>query len=210
MAQLLHIQSSPREDRSYSRVVAGEFLKAYRNANPDDEVSTLDVFEADLPVFDGFVLQAKYNILHGEDHSVDEKKAWKAVEHIIDDFKSADKYLFSLPMWNFHIPYRLKQYIDIITQPSYTFSFSPDEGYSGLVKGKPATLVYARGGAYPPGSGFESYDLQTKYMETILRFLGFEDIRSVIIEPTLMDGPETAKQKREQAIKEAREMGGSF
>jgi FMN-dependent NADH-azoreductase len=210
MAQLLHIQSSPREDRSYSRAVAEEFLKAYREANPGDEVNTLDVFEADLPGFDGFILQAKYNILHGKDHSDDMKKAWRTVENIIDEFKNADKYLFSVPMWNFSIPYRLKQYIDIVAQPSYTFSYSPEEGYSGLVKGKPATLIYARGGAYPPGSGFEAYDLQTRYMDTILRFMGFEDIHSIIIEPTLMEGPDVGKKKREEAIKKARKMGGRF
>ena len=53
-------------------------------------------------------------------------------------------------MWNFGIPYILKHYIDLIVQPGLTFSFSPSEGYKGLVTGKPVTVVYARGGAYGP------------------------------------------------------------
>ena len=55
---------------------------------------------------------------------------------MIERFKGADKYLFSLPMWNFGIPYKLKHYIDVLVQPTYTFSFSPKEGYKGLVTRK--------------------------------------------------------------------------
>ena len=56
----------------------------------------------------------------------------------IEQFVNADKFLLAIPMWNFGIPYRLKQYLDVILQPGYTFSFSPETGYSGLVTGKPA------------------------------------------------------------------------
>lgn len=48
----------------------------------------------------------------------------KNVEDVIEQFTAADKYLFSLPMWNFGIPYKLKHYIDVIVQPGYTFSFT--------------------------------------------------------------------------------------
>ena len=71
---------------------------------------------------------------------------------MIERFKSADWYLFSLPMWNFGVPYVLKHLIDVIVQPGLTFSFSPTEGYKGLVTGKKAVAVYARGGAYGSGS----------------------------------------------------------
>jgi hypothetical protein len=81
--------------------------------------------------------------------------------------KSADKYVLSLPMWNFSIPYRLKQYIDILVQPGYTFSVG-ENGYEGLVKNKPVLVVYARGGAFPEGSGMEAFDMQKKYMELLL------------------------------------------
>jgi FMN-dependent NADH-azoreductase len=35
-------------------------------------------------------------------------------------------------------------------------SFTPEEGYNGLVIDKPLVAVYARGGAYRPGSGAQS------------------------------------------------------
>ena len=210
MKKLLYIQASPRVERSHSRRVADAFVTAYKDVNPDDEVEVLDIFKMDLPTFDGLTVQAKYTILHGQEHSEEELAVWKEVENVIEEFKSADKYVFAVPMWNFGIPYRLKQYFDVITQPGYTFSFSPEKGYMGLVTDKPALVVYARGGEYAAGSETAAYDQQKQYMEQILGFIGFTDVRSIAVEPTLMGGPEMAAAKRESATKKAEMMSASF
>jgi FMN-dependent NADH-azoreductase len=210
MSKLLYIQASPRVGRSHSIAVADAFVESYRENNPDDEIVTLDIFKADLVPFDGLAVQAKYTILHGQKHSQEELGAWKGVEAIIEEFNSAGKYVMAVPMWNFGIPYRLKHFIDIIVQPGYTFSYTPEEGYKGLVTGKPIFIAYARGGEYPPGSDYEAFDLQKKYLEVILGFMGFTDIRSIAVEPTLMGGPEVAKAKREAAIEQAKQMAKEF
>ena len=209
MSRLLYIQASPRIERSYSIAVADAFVSAYKEANPKDEVITMNLFKKDLPSFDGLAVQAKYAILHGLKHTPEELAAWKKVEELIAEFKSADRYVMAVPMWNFGIPYRLKQYLDIIVQPGYTFSFSSKEGYKGLVLGKPIFVSYSRGGAYEKGSPAEAFDLQTKYFQLALGFIGFTDIRTLIVEPTLA-GPEVANHKREEAIAKAKEMAKTF
>jgi len=209
MSKLLYVQASPRIERSYSIAVADAFVAAYRQTNPKDEVVSMNLFKKDLPSFDGLTVQAKYTSLHGLKPTPEELAAWKTVEAIISEFKSADKYVMAVPMWNFGIPYRLKQYLDILVQPTYTFSFSPKEGYKGLVLGKPIVVAYSRGGAYPKGTADEAFDLQTKYFQLILGFIGFTDIRALIVEPTLA-GPDVAKQKREETIAKAREMAKTF
>ena len=52
-------------------------------------------------------------------------------------------------MWNFNVPYKLKHLIDIVVQPALAFAVV-EGGYEGLVKGKPAMLIVARGAAYMP------------------------------------------------------------
>ncbi|MFH1112329.1 MAG: NAD(P)H-dependent oxidoreductase [Pseudomonadota bacterium] len=209
MARLLHIKASPRGDRSYSGAAAEAFVSAYKEQHPGDEIVTLDLFKAELPAFDGLAVEAKYVILHGKKHTPEHRQAWLAVENLIAEFTSADKYVLSTPMWNFGIPYKLKHYLDIIVQPGYTFSFSPDEGYKGLVLGKPVVVFYARGGEYPPGTDYEAYDLQTKYLDLILRFIGFTDIRPFIVEPTLMN-PTLAGQRRDELIGRAGRLAEEF
>ena len=210
MNRLLYIQASPRIGRSHSILVADAFIESYEESNPADEVITVNVFRKDLPPFDGLAVQAKYTILHGKERTEEELAAWKAVEAVIEEFTAADKYVMAVPMWNFGIPYRLKQYVDVLVQPGYTFSYTPEEGYKGLVTGKPIFVAYSRGGQYPPGSPSEAFDLQKRYLELILGFIGFSDIRSVVVEPTLEAGPEVAKSKRDGAIAQARQMARKF
>ena len=210
MSKILYIKASPRGQHSYSIAAADAFVRAYRQTHPDDTIVDMNLFETQLPTFDGFTLQAKYSILSGQKHTADEKAAWETVEAIIDEFKSFDKYVIALPMWNFSIPYQLKHYIDVIVQPSYTFSFSPDKGYTGLVTGKPVFISYARGGEYGPGTGAEGYDFQSKYLEHILGFIGFTDIRTLITEPTLGQDPKTDEANKARSILKAEEMASQF
>jgi FMN-dependent NADH-azoreductase len=190
--------------------VADAFVDSYRTKNPNDEVVEVDIFGKELIPFDGLAVQAKYTILHGKDHTDEELAAWKNVEAVISEFTSADKYVFAVPMWNFGIPYRLKQYFDILVQPGYTFSYTPEEGYKGMVTGKPVFTVYARGGEYPEGTDYAAYDFQKKYFETIMGFMGFADFKSVVVEPTLQGGAEVAANKKEAAIGQAREIAEKF
>jgi FMN-dependent NADH-azoreductase len=209
MAKVLHIQASPRGERSYSRRAAEAFLKGYLSAHPGDTVETLDL-AGDIPEFGGAAISGKYRILHGEALAKEETDAWKVVLDEIERFKGADKIVISAPMWNFGIPYRLKQYFDVIVQPGSTFSYSPDTGYSGLVTGKPALLVLARGGEYAPDTPSAAYDQQKPYLEGILGFIGFTNVGSIMIEPTMMGGPEVAQRKLDEAIVEARERAKNF
>ncbi len=210
MSTLLYIQASPRGRRSHSIAIADAFLDTYRATHPQDEVLTLNLFAAHLPPFDGFAVQAKYDILHGQNPSAEAQAAWKTIETLIAGFTAADKYVWAVPMWNFGIPYRLKQYLDIVIQPTYTFSFTPAEGYKGLLVGKRAFIAYARGGEYPEGSSAAGLDFQKKYLETALGFIGITDIQSVVCEPMLAAGAAAAAEKQHRAIARARELAASF
>lgn len=209
MSRLLYLQASPRGERSVSNAIADAFVSACLRKNPGDTVKKLNVYQADLPHFDGYALAAKYAVLNGVSHSRDEQAAWARVAALAQEFASHDKYVIASPMWNFSIPYRLKQYLDLIVQPTLTFRFSPEEGYRGLVTGKPVCLALARGGEYPAGSPGEAWDFQLRYLKTILGFIGFTDIRVVIAEPTL-GAPETTGARRAAALEQAATMGAEF
>jgi FMN-dependent NADH-azoreductase len=209
MSRLLYIETSPRKKRSSSIEIAKVFVEEFKEAHPTNEVEELDLWHTELPEFDGDVIDAKYSIMHGQSQTEAQRKSWRRVEQLISQFKQTDKYLISLPMWNFSIPYKLKHYIDLIVQPSYTFTFSPEQGYRGLVVNKPVVLIYSRGGDYHEGSGSEALDMQIKYMETILKFIGFTDIHNIIIEPTLAS-PDSKEKAMLAAKDEAKRMAAKF
>jgi FMN-dependent NADH-azoreductase len=207
MAKLIYIEASPRKKRAASIAVANTFLENYRKAHPQDEVHVIDLWKKDLPPFSGDIIDAKYAIMHGQPHTEEQRRGWKAVEDLIAEFKTGDKFLVSTPMWNFGIPYKLKHYIDLLVQPGYTFMVTPEGEYKGLVTGKKVALIYARGGAY--GSG-DALDLQIRYMETILGFIGFQNFQKVVIEPTLAGSPEEKKKMLEAAQEKAKQLATKF
>jgi FMN-dependent NADH-azoreductase len=207
MATLLHIEASPRKKRSHSLAVANEFVQAYQECHEGASIDRLDLWSMDLPPFDGAALDAKYKVLHGDDATEDEKRAWRRVVDAARDLFEADAVLLSVPMWNFGIPYRLKHYIDVVTQPGVTFKMTEEGGYEGLVTGKPAVVVYASGGDYPKGSPMEAYNMQSPYVELWLQFIGFETIHTVDVRPTLGGDLEAT---RTNAVKRAKEIAATL
>jgi FMN-dependent NADH-azoreductase len=194
--KLIHIECSPRKKRSVSRKIAEKFIETYKRSNPDSEVITIDLWSLDLPEYDEFAVSAKFKIFGGEDFSEEEQERWTIIEKLFNEFNSGDKYLFSVPMWNFSIPYKLKHYIDLITQPHLAFN-AGENGYTGLVTGKPAVIIYACGGTYMEAP-YKDYDLQKPYMQEWLRFIGFTDIQEI-----RADNTTASPQEREKSIANA-------
>ena len=68
-----------------------------------------------------------------------------------------------------------------------------------MVTGKSATLILARGGEYSSSDELAAMDFQKSYLEMILGFIGITEIKTILIEPTLID-PETKTQAILSAI----------
>lgn len=209
MARVFYIEASPRKSRSASIEVAQHFLDAYRNENPSDFIDTLDLWAKPLPEFDQALLDAKYAVLSGQSFTAPQKAAWGLISQMSDRLKAADKIVIATPMWNFGIPYKLKHYIDLITQPGLTFSFEPATGYSGLVTDKKALCIYAQGGDYGPGSRAEQMNMQVPYLAQALHFIGITEQQAVVVSPTLA-GPTADAQARMRAKAEVEKLVASF
>jgi FMN-dependent NADH-azoreductase len=138
MTKLLYLKASPRKTKSQSIQLADAYLNALRSNNPDLEIDTIDLWEEDLPAFDGDKNAAKLQVIAGQQPNGSQRTAWDELVTIADRFIAADRYLIATPMWNSGIPYRLKHYIDLIHQPSLLWGLDPAEGYYGLLENKQA------------------------------------------------------------------------
>lgn len=108
-------------------------------------MNTYNLFEDALPKFDGNAVGAKMAVFTGGEANSVEKAAWQQARLVFDRFAAAETYVFNVPLWNSGIPYVLKQFVDVVTQPGWAFKFDPDIGYTGLLAGKKAYVVHASG-----------------------------------------------------------------
>src|SRR5215213_5015065 len=136
MSTLLHISASPRGPRSESLAVAATFLDELRATHPEVEVEHWDLWDGTLPAFGPPPAAAKMAVFAGADPEGDEAAAWRAARDTFERFDSVDHYLFTVPMWNASVPYVLKQFIDVVSQPGMIFSFDAGTGYTGLLENK--------------------------------------------------------------------------
>ena len=207
MSKLLYMVASPRGEDSESKAAADAFLSAYRERHADLEVDVLNLWEDQLPVYGGRGVAAKMAVFGGGAPSDDDAKAWADVQRVFARFDAADSYLFAVPMWNAGVPWVLKHFIDTITQPGMTFGFDPEAGYTPLLTGKKAAVIYTSG-VYAEGvpKAFGS-DFHASFFDDWLRFIGITDIHEIRFQPTVLTGDpvgdRSAAHDRARALAEA-------
>lgn len=203
MTKLLHIIASPRGANSKSNALAATYVEAAKAKNPDLEVDVLDLFAEDLPAFDGDPAAAKMTFFGDGVMDASKQAAWDKVAEITNRFISADHYVLGVPMWNGGVPYRLKHYIDIITQPGMLFGFDPERGYFGLLENKKATVITSSGVWAPGADAKYGTDFHSNYLEWWLQTIGVSDIDLVRYQPSLLTAdPAAGYAKAEAEVKE--------
>lgn len=204
MERLLYIEASPTKQSSTSIAVTRTFLDAYR-ASRAVVVDRLDLWDCDLPPFDAEMIEAKFAVLRARNATPAQQAKWAQAVALSQRFNAADKYVFSLPMWNFGIPYRLKHFIDVVTLPGQNWTLSRAEGYRPLLRNKKALLVYTSAGDYPVGPDYAAEDFQKPYMRQWLRFIGVTDLSEVAVAPTLTS-PEALQSIKTRAVRQLAEL----
>ena len=208
MPKLLHLACSPRAD-SESAAGARIFLDQFRRVRPDWDIDLMDLWRDHLPEFTGEILDAKYARLNGKAFTDAQRDGFAEAERIAIRLSLADRVLISTPMWNFSIPYKLKQWLDVIIQPGLTFRFDAAQGYLPLLKDRPTLVILASGGDFVTGMNRGRIDMATPYLREALRFVGISNVRFVPLGPTT--GPaEPIRDARKSAYRRLVEIATGF
>ncbi len=183
--KLLHVNASPRGEDSYSLEVARHFIAKFADRH-DVKIDRLDLFSSDLPEFGEVATGAKMALFSGREQTKEEVAAWAEIRAVFDRFAAADMYVFNVPIWNNGIPYKLKHFIDLVTQPGWSFGFDPEAGYSGMMTDRKAVVVHASGVWHTDVSENFGSDFSTPVLQGWLNFLGILDLHEVRVQPTVL------------------------
>ncbi|SFB59609.1 FMN-dependent NADH-azoreductase [Azotobacter beijerinckii] len=181
MSRVLVIESSARKEGSVSRQLTAEFLANWNAAHPDDEIVVRDLANEPVPHLD-IDLLGGWTKPAGQ-QSEAEQAALARSERLTAELLGADVLVLAAPMYNFAIPSTLKAWLDHVLRAGVTFKYT-ENGPQGLLTGKRAFVLTARGGIY---SG-SPLDHQEPYLRQALGFIGIHDVSFIHAEGLNMGG----------------------
>lgn len=181
MSNVLFIKANSRPaEQAVSVQLYDAFLQAYKAAHPADEITELDIFKNPPPYYDTVHMTAMYKLANGYELTAEEKEAAGLVNGYLDQFLAADKIVIAFPLWNLSAPAQLVSYLHYLTQAGKTFQYTA-QGPVGLIKGKKAVLLNARGGVYSV-EPMAALEMALSYVKNLVSFWGITDIETVVVE----------------------------
>ncbi|EGZ23632.1 hypothetical protein PHYSODRAFT_482680 [Phytophthora sojae] len=165
---------------------------------PEDvlNIEECDVWSSSLPKFDRETMTRVWRARHGSEDEED-LKAFRPIKELAEQMLRADFLVITSPVWNFSVPYALKQYIDCVVQAGLTFHDKDEEGPSRpYFKGRPLIVISSSGGKAPPAHE----DYVFPFLSRIFAMCGFDDAHRVAIEGLAMYDKEECFQN---AVREA-------
>ncbi|MFS8151307.1 FMN-dependent NADH-azoreductase [Vreelandella titanicae] len=186
----LVITSSILAENGQSIALANRFTEQASTRN-DVNVTQRDVVKTSLPHLDISELGA-WQVAAAERTAEQQALAARSDE-LLAELRANDVLVIAVPMYNLGIPSQLKAWFDRVLRAGETFRYT-ENGPQGLVEGKRAIILAARGGQY---AGTE-FDSQTPHLKAMLGLMGIKEVDVVYAE-----GLNLGEQQREAAIKEA-------
>ena len=183
MSRVLIIESSARQQDSVSRQLTQQFISQWQAAHPAeaDQITVRDLAINPVPHLDSTLLGGWMK--PAEQRNEIEQQALERSNQLTDELVAADVLVLAAPMYNFAIPSTLKAWFDHVLRAGVTFKYG-ETGPQGLLTGKRAYVLTARGGIYAGGS----LDHQEPYLRQVLGFVGIHDVTFIHAEGLNMGG----------------------
>ena len=206
MSNTLVIKGHPlTSETSFSLNALDHFLSTYKAENQSDTITVLDVFADNVPEIDVDIASAFNAMATGTEFGnlrAEQQAKVARFGELTEQFLAADKVVIANPLWNLSMPTRLKAWIDTINVAGKTFKYTA-EGPVGLAGGKKVLHIQANGGAY------DGNDASSQYLNSILNFIGIDDITSVYIEGHAYE-PERANEILADALAKVTSIAKEF
>lgn len=181
MANVLFIKANDRPaDQAVSVKLYDAFLQSYKQSNPEDSITELDLFAANLPYYNNNTITGLYKLANSYELTAEEQAAADTANQYLDQFLAADKVVLAFPLWNFTVPAQLITYFSYLSQAGKTFKYTA-EGPVGLAGDKQVVLLTARGGDYS-NEFMASAEMALKLVKQTIGFWGITNPEVIVVE----------------------------
>jgi FMN-dependent NADH-azoreductase len=177
MERVLVINAHPRvrSEKSLSLQVLEHFVSKYAAQNPASLIEQIDLYREDVPAIDASLLNGWEKLESGEPLTEGEEKVMGRMAEILQQFKGASKYVIAMPLHNFNIPSKLKDYMDNIIVPKETFRYTESGSEGLLTDGRSVVVIQGSDGIYTENDWYREVEYSHKYLKSMFEFFGITD-----------------------------------
>ncbi len=184
MTTLLHIDASPRAERSLTRTLSAAFIDSWRTIRPDDQVIRRDIGLQPPPALTEAWIAAAFTAPEARTPAQDDILSLS--DTLITELERADVVVIGTPMHNYGMPTALKAWVDHVIRIGRTFSFDLERGDFPLrptLSGKHLALLTSAGEfGFEPGGVREAMNHLDTHIRAIQHYLGIAQTHHVAIE----------------------------
>ncbi len=151
MSKLLVINAHPEFDSTTSVSLVGlrNFMDFYQEENSDEEIiEQINLYDDYIPQLDKTIFAAWNKQANNEKLTDEELHAISRMHELVQQFKSANKYVIAYPLHNFNVPSKLKDYMDNILIARETFKYTENGSVGLLNDGRSMVIIQGSGSIY--------------------------------------------------------------
>lgn len=203
MTKTLIINAHPdfRNAAHYSVQLEQTFLQLFQTHFPNDTVNVLNLYDTVIPqatvpeLLGIWEKQAQHVNL-----SIEEQRLFAINQQLLQQFKAHHRIVIAMPLHNFNVPARLKDYIDNILVARETFRYTENGSVGLMTDNYRVMLLQASGSIYTRNDRYTPMEFSRLYLDKmfteIMGFDRFEIVRA--------QGLQTNGVAVSQALKQAK------
>lgn len=212
MSKLLVINAHPEFDSTTSVTLntLRDFMGCYLEEKDNEEViEQINLYDDYIPQLNKTTFSAWNKQAENQELTEEELKVITRMNELVQQFKSANKYVIAYPLHNFNVPSKLKDYMDNILIAKETFKYT-ENGSVGLLKdGRSMVVIQGSGSIYTNDNWYTEVEYSNKYLKSMFNFIGIEDYTIIRVqgssvlnrEELLQKASNEARQKASQLAK---------
>ncbi|RIX50991.1 FMN-dependent NADH-azoreductase [Paenibacillus nanensis] len=176
MDKLLVINAHPKvdDDSSVSLSVLRRFLETYKTCNPEGPIEHIQLYREPIPYIDQVFLRIQEKTRSNMPLNEEEQRLSSRMSEILRQFKSAKRYVIAMPLHNFNVPSKLKDYIDNILIAKETFAYTENGSVGLLNDGRSVLVIQASDGIYTNQDWYSEVEYSHKYLKSMFNFMGID------------------------------------
>ncbi|MDO7208672.1 NAD(P)H-dependent oxidoreductase [Acinetobacter nosocomialis] len=172
----LFINAHPKPySPSYTQKMQHYFIAQWKKLNPNQNITVINLSEMDIPCLNDEMLTLFSQQMIGAKLSQAEQVLLYRMQQILVQFKLHHRVVIAMPLHNFNITAKLKDYMDNILIARETFRYTENGSVGLMTDDRKVFLLQSSGGIYENHERYTPLEFSQMYLrEMFVNIMGFD------------------------------------